>query len=382
MPALSQEELKSVITEGQTPAVSIFMPTHRAGPEIQQDPIRLKNLLKQAEEQIISAGTRPAEARELLAPVAALINDAAFWRHQEDGLAIFRSPDVCRIYRLPLAMEEFVQVSNRFVVKPLLPMLVNESRFYVLALSQKAVRVLEGSRDHVQRVELPAVPQGVDEALPKGTSPQDQHYSLPLGPNSSTRFHGHGAGTDDMDVVNVTRYFQRVWDGLKDRLKHRHPAPIVLACVEYLAPLFKEAAGDAHILEPIIAGNPDGLSDEELHHRAWTILEPHILKAREQATAQFREGLAKGRASHTLLDVLTAAHQGRIATLFIPLGIHRYGRFDFGRLSLEEHDNEQPGDDELFDLAAIQTLLHGGTLYGSNPSDMPDQRPIAAVYRF
>src|SRR3982750_3567857 len=47
MPILSPEDLKSVVTEGHGPAVSIFLPTHRAGPDIQQDSIRLKNLLKQ-----------------------------------------------------------------------------------------------------------------------------------------------------------------------------------------------------------------------------------------------------------------------------------------------------------------------------------------------
>jgi hypothetical protein len=66
MPILSHEELKTVITESQGPAVSIFLPTHRAGQEIQQDPIRLKNLLKQAESQLISEGSRPGRSIQIL----------------------------------------------------------------------------------------------------------------------------------------------------------------------------------------------------------------------------------------------------------------------------------------------------------------------------
>ncbi|MBA2486650.1 MAG: hypothetical protein H0V35_11235 [Nitrospira sp.] len=65
MATLSQEELKSVIAAGQGPAVFIFLPTHRAGPEIQQDPIRLRNLLKQAESRLITEGSRSVNAREL-----------------------------------------------------------------------------------------------------------------------------------------------------------------------------------------------------------------------------------------------------------------------------------------------------------------------------
>ena len=190
MPLLSQEELKTVIAESRGPAVSIFLPTHRAGHEIQQDPIRLKNLLKDAEGQLITEGNRPAEARELLAPVWKLVDDAAFWRHQQDGLAVFRSRDVLRVYRVPLGLPEFVSVSNRFYVKPLVPLLVNDERFYILALSRKAVRLLECSRDHAHEVDLPDVPQGMEDALPEGTSPQLQRHTLPMDGRNASRFHG------------------------------------------------------------------------------------------------------------------------------------------------------------------------------------------------
>ncbi|HEX2055068.1 MAG TPA: hypothetical protein VHF07_01165 [Nitrospiraceae bacterium] len=381
MPILTQEELKSVVAAGHKPAVSIYLPTHRAGPEIRQDPIRLKNLVRQAEAELIKEGTRPAEAQELLAPISQLVEDAAFWRRQEDGLAIFRSQEAFRIYRVPLAVREFVAVSDRFHIKPLLPLLINDAQFYILALSQKAVRLLECSRDHVRDVELPDVPQGTQEGLAIGPAPEFQRYTLPVGGPHAGRLHGHGVGIDDADVTNLTRYFHRIDDGVSEILK-RANAPLILACVEYLAPIYREASSYRHIIEPIIPGNPDGLTNEDLHHKGWPIAEQHFKQARDKAAAQYHEGVAKGRAAHTLTEILPAAYQGRIATLFFPLGVRRWGRFDFDRLSLEEHDAEQPGDDELLDLAAMQTLMHGGTVYGVQPEDVPGQRLLAAVYRF
>src|SRR3982751_2649888 len=106
MPILSQDELKTVMAESKRPTISIFLPTHQAGPETEQDPIRLKLLLKQAEDKFIADGQRPAEARELIAPVSALLDDAAFWRHQADGLAVFRTRDAFKVYRLPLELQE------------------------------------------------------------------------------------------------------------------------------------------------------------------------------------------------------------------------------------------------------------------------------------
>ncbi len=65
------------------PCVSIFMRTERTGREIQQNPIRLKNLVKEAEDRLHQLGVRSSES--LLKPVTELIDDGAFWRRQGDG---------------------------------------------------------------------------------------------------------------------------------------------------------------------------------------------------------------------------------------------------------------------------------------------------------
>jgi hypothetical protein len=381
MAALSRDDVKALWADTGRPLVSIFLPTHRAGAEIQQDPIRLKNLLKQAEEDLVRDGMRPAEARDFLAPVGDLVGDAGFWRHQSDGLAVFRSSTDLHVYRVPVAFKEFVSVSDRFYIKPLLPLLANEARFYVLALSHKAIRLLDCSGDSVTEVDLPAVPNSMEEALPEeGPAPQLQFQSLPLQGGRATRFHGHGVGTDDVDDVNLERYFHRVDAGLQGVLKHEH-APLVLACVEYLAPIYRRITAYRHVLDEVMEGNPDGLKNEDLHQNAWTIVQPHFQRARDTAAAQYKEGLAKGRASNSLAEILAAAYQGRVATLFVPLGVRRWGRFRPEMLEVEEHEQEQAGD-ELLDLAAMHTLLHAGTVYGVAPEEVPDQQTIAAVFRF
>ena len=262
-----QLQLRSLLAESQAPAVSIFVPTHRAGQEIRQDPIRLKNLVRQAERQLINEGTRPAEARHLLEPVAALVEDAAFWRHQAEGFAVFRSPDVFRTYRVPFPVGEFVAVSDRFYINPLLPLLINETRFYVLALSQKAVRLLDCTRDGVVPVLLSDVPQDIEQTQPEGPTAHLRRHSLPMGGPEGGRFHAHGVGTEDVDMINVKRYFQQAEDGLRQRLAGER-VPLILACVEYLAPIYREVSTYRFVLEEIVAGNPDGVPDDELQRKA------------------------------------------------------------------------------------------------------------------
>lgn len=69
--------------------VSIFMPAHRAGAETQQDRIRLKNLLREAERQLVEAGLRTPDAAAIPEPGQALLAESDFWQHQSDGLAVF-----------------------------------------------------------------------------------------------------------------------------------------------------------------------------------------------------------------------------------------------------------------------------------------------------
>src|SRR5690606_34672544 len=83
--------------------VSLFMPTHRAGPDTRQDPIRFRNLVSTAATLLADeAGVAAREVDDLLAPLHALADDTEFWNHQADGLAVYLAPDLVRTFRVPL----------------------------------------------------------------------------------------------------------------------------------------------------------------------------------------------------------------------------------------------------------------------------------------
>jgi hypothetical protein len=158
---LSRNDLEMLVQHPRSPCVSLYMPTHRSGPETQQDPIRLKNLIRQAEQRLVGTGMRRRDASEILQPARRLLEDEAFWRHQSAGLALFLRTEWFRWYRLPLTFEELVVVSDRFHVSPVLPLLTGDGRFFVLALSENEARLLAGTRFNVQVVNVPGLPAGV-----------------------------------------------------------------------------------------------------------------------------------------------------------------------------------------------------------------------------
>src|SRR5215207_478989 len=101
MDLLPRGELEKLVEECGWPCVSILLPTHRVGTETQQDPIRLKNLLGEAREDLLANGLRSIEVDQILEPARELLADEVFWRYQSDGLALFLSRNDFRSYRLP-----------------------------------------------------------------------------------------------------------------------------------------------------------------------------------------------------------------------------------------------------------------------------------------
>ncbi len=221
MKLFSFDEVKTLIEEPNGICVTIYMPTHRLGVETQQNPIRFKNLLRQAEEQLINSGLRSQDVKDLLQP-AEEIDEYDFWQHQSDGLAIFIANNVFSYYCLPIDFPELVVVTNRFHLKPLLSLLTTDGLFYILALSQNQVRLFQGSRYSVSEIELENVPQGIAEAL-KYDDPEKQFQfhtgTSEGGGERAAMFHGQGAGNDEQKD-NILRYFRQVNQGLQELFKN------------------------------------------------------------------------------------------------------------------------------------------------------------------
>jgi len=379
-----REELKELVQKQGGPCVSIFMPTHRAGAEVQQNPIRLKNLLRESEQQLVALGTRQTDARELLSKAQGLLADGYFWRQQADGLAVFIAPDVFRTYSLPIHFDELSVVTDRFHLKPLLRVLAEDDRFLVLALSQKELRVFECTRFGVSLVELESVPKSIDEAL-KYDDPQRQlqFHTGTQGRGGGKRaamFHGQGVGVDD-NKSNIWRYCLMINDGLHKLLRDEH-APLVLAGVDYLLPIYREANGYPHLLETCITGNPDVLSADELHSKAWEIVQPHFKQEQEEAMAKYSRLAGTGLASGDLREIVPAAYFGRVESVFLPVGKPIWGSFDPQKSEIDLHAEAQPGDQDLLDLVAIQTFTNGGAVYVVEPGQIANKQLAAAVFRY
>jgi hypothetical protein len=384
MGLLDAKELKGLFEKADGPCASIFLPTHRAGTQTQQGPIRLKNLLRQAEEQLLGSELERDPVAEMLAPARKLLEDGFFWQHQSDGLALFLSRQVYRTYRLPLALEERVVVGKRFYVKPLLPLLSGDGRFYILAVSQKSVRLLEATHHSVRELDLRDIPETLQDAVGYDWEERSLQFHTGSPRNTGGRrpavFHGHGGGVEN-GKEEIGRFFRLVDDGclalVEDRL-----APLVLAAVDYLIPIYRQVSRHPNLVEEGVEGNPQASSAKELHDKAWALVAPRFLATQRQAAQRYRERSGSGRASQDLKNVLEAAYDGRVETLFVAVDHHQWGRFDPTTRTVECGGEVGQDGEDLLDLAAVQSLRHDATLFAVAKDEVPGGGSVAAVFRY
>lgn len=389
MDRFTRETLNGLVTDVTGPCISIYMPTERKGPETQQGPIRLKNLLTQTEEALAVLGERTPDIHELLAPAQALIDNTQFWQHQSTGLALLLSSDRMATYRLPLQFQETAIVSARFYLKPLLPMLTGDGAFYVLTLTQGGVHLFQGSRFSLVEIELGAnVPKSLDEALQY----DDFEKQLQLHTTSSPSIGGrrsaaifHGQGGDEAETTeDILRFFHQLDNGVRDVIVVGEQRPLVLAGIDSLRGHYQQVNQYKSLVEEGVDSDPDALTTAELHERAWTIVEPLFAQAEQTALDRYLHlaGTNDERAVHTIEQIAPAAYFQRVDTLFMGQDGAIWGQFIPDENKIQLHQERQPGDEDLVNLAAIHTLLNGGDIYMVEPAMAPNGEALAAILRY
>lgn len=385
MDAFTPEELTALMEDEPGACVSAFMPTHRAGPRIPEDRKRFKALLGRAATGLEALGLRSPRVQAVLAPARTLLEDGLFWQRQSDGLAVFLAADRSRRYRVPLPLKELVVVAPRFDPKPLLPLLTAAQRFHLLAVSLKRARLFQGDRFALRELALPGAPEGLKDTLRYDDLQKDQvqfHTQSPSPGGGGRRppvFHGTGEA-DRKD--EIARYFREVDAALAKRLKGGETSPLVLAGVDYLLPLYREASDHPAVLAAGIEGNPDNPHLGELHAKAWELARPRLEADLEAALERFGAARPSGRALSSVPQAVQAAFQGRVETLLVNQDREVWGLFDSRRGHASVHRGQNAGDEDLLAVAALHTLATGGSVFPVEESRMPEGAPLAAILRF
>lgn len=386
----TQGDLQFLTGNHHEPCISLYMPAEVKGQETRQNPIRYKNLLDLVEEQLKEAGQDKTEIDAILEQARRLIHDHDFWQTQRPGLAVFFNPDLFQTHRLPIAVEELAVVNDRFHIKPLMPLLYTDNEFYILALQKDRVALFQASQHTVEEIEVPGMPRTLEETQPSNEA-EEQTFHLPPAARPGSRGQSagqggvssmHGMGPEDEDR-EIMRFFREISTALDDFLRDSK-APLILACVPELAPMYRDANKYQHLAEEVIPGSPEGIRMEELRDRGWELLHPLFDSIRHENADRYKmlSGRNDERAVKDLKEVVKAAPFGRVDVLFVDKNAKQWGVFDEKNVEVKLEDEQRPGAQDLLDFAAVQTLMNGGTVFAVDPEQLPDSGPVAAILRY
>jgi hypothetical protein len=110
------------------------------------------------------------------------------------------------------------------------------------------------------------------------------------------------------------------------------------------------------------------------------LVEHHFEEGQRKALGLYRQLVGTGRTSADLREIVPTAYRGEIETFFASPGRPRWGRFDPEIGMVQEHDSEGPGSEDLLNVAAVHTLLHGHKVFAPSPAEMPRGVPAAAIF--
>jgi len=383
MSAVNQTDVQQLTKYQAGPCVSIQMPTHLRGRDCEQDPIRLRNLLRVAEEGLIEHGMQSAKAKDLLKPVDELMAEGLLRPGTGSGLAIYLAPGFFKFFALPQEVRELVTVGKSFDVKPLLSLVAGEDRFYLLALSQNNVRFFRGTRLGIEPVEVPGLPSNMAAALnfdQREKVAQQHTASHGVRGKQAAVFHGQRDVADESK--DDIRRFCRIVSSSLQKFLHAEQAPLVLAAVDYLMPVYRQANTYPYLVERAVNGSPDQLRPHQLHERAWPLALDFYKQARSKALGRFHHAAGTPQTSTGIETIVQAARDGRIDTLFLDRRARQWGTYDPESHQVDVHAVKNSGDEDLLNFAATHALINGGTAYALDESELPIGTSVAALFRY
>ena len=194
-------------------------------------------------------------------------------------------------------------------------------------------------------------------------------------------FHGHAEA--DYDRKNeILRYFREINKGLMTILKEEN-LPMLIASQEYLFSIYKGVNTYKPLLENHMSFDSLETDKHLLLEKAWKTMEPIFDKERKEKIERFEQYDSTSRTSSDIKEVLPAALQGKIDTLFVRKDKDIFGIYDAVKHHVEIREDEESTHVSLLNMAAVKTFLQGGKVYVMEKDDMPNPfSKVNALYRF
>jgi hypothetical protein len=350
------KKVKDIYTEG---CISIMMNTHRTKPDNQNDPVLLKNMVKEAEEKLLAQYDKKF-ALPIIEKVKK-IADSVNHNFNLESLVIYASSDFADFTRLPVKVENRVMVDNTFATRDLVRSMHQESSYYVLVFSRQQARLIVAYNDTVVEENSQSFPL------------ENDLYTTSKSKLSMKQ------GTDNL----YEEFFNRVDKVLNEIIKN-HPLPVILATETRNFEHYLKIADKKDMIIGHVNMNRD---EEKAHHivpEAWEIMQTLIRQKNEARIKDLKKAVSEGKFVSDLNDIRNAIFQGRGKTLFVKRGFFQPALLvDDQIIPVDHFEKDQKGVvDDIIDEMIEQTMAFGGDVVFVEGNDLDKFRNVALMTRY
>jgi hypothetical protein len=376
------KELKPILSS-EGPCISIYVPMSSL-PNSQganANVLKWKECIRSLQQKMEQHGP---QGRELAETISDWDSVAGGIKPEGKSIAVFRSPDVFRVTWLDREVPSKAVIGPHFYIRPLLGELIKPKTFYLLALSQKDVRLLCCTTSRSEEVALStrAVVTSFEQYMNSAKPDHTLNLGASAGPSAGSSkgvFTGTGTEKEDRDKY-LSHFYKQIDRGVNDVLRGK-TAPLVLAGVDYELSLYRDINSYPNLSAEAVHGAPNGLKAGEMHARAIEAMEREYHRKLDDALATYDHKVGAG-ATNRLRDIVTAVREGRVLTLFVSDTLGQPGSFNESTYAVKGRESGSAEDEDLVNDAAIQTILRAGQVFVVPNAKMPHGAPLAATYRF
>lgn len=354
-------DLLGQIIEPSEHAVSVYLPLDPAQRDIRMQEARLREALRGIEQKLEQRGLDESRRAPLLAPFRDAFRALDLATHREPALAFFLGSDGLRSIPLPVEVPFRVTAGEYPDLRPLLPVLAQHRRFWLLAFSTGRARLFAVTPFSCEEVPLALEKTANETAESEGGTEREEGFAA-------------AALSDEI---------QRVEKAVKARIG-TDPAPLLLAAEPRVSGYFRKLADLPQLEEQGLQGNPHAFSPTELKTRALEIMRPNLESECRAVLEQIdaRLGTAESTVAIRLEEVMGAAAEGRVDAILVASDENLWGRFLPGEGLVHAHGSPNGKDEDLLNQAAVMTLRNGGRAFALPRAQIPRTSAAAALFRF
>jgi hypothetical protein len=364
----SWQEFKKLIDLRDDVCVSIYLKTTPLSHESDASRIALKNAIKVVRTQMEAAQIPVDRQSAVLQRIETLTGEYQFWQFQANSLGILATPGSLRWFRLANHLKPTVHVADRFHLKPFLRAVMLPQMAFVLALSQKNVKLVQVFAD------LPAAEIPVEGLPPRVAGEVDK--STPEGRANDDSIH-------EAEHQNrlLEKYATQIDTALRPVLRDAE-MPLILAATGRVADVYRSINTYQHLAPVGIETSPDRVSEAELASAARPILDRIYRSEIEDYHSLFHLRAGQSRTATHLEAVARASTAGAVELLLVDIDAMVEGTIDQASGAITLADKPGPSTYDVIDEIVSRAISTGARVRGVRADELFGEGPVIAILRY